>query len=411
LPIGEAGFRGKVRVIREPKGQDLIVISAVVAASMAGPASTVATTDFVMAAPWAVESAGLTPVAEGTADSGQAAPVTAPPESTPPAPTDTPAAAPAPAAAPPPPAKPKTTGGNGNEIVVSGERNLQKIDPLMGANKAAFQVMEKVDGMFVAPIATGYRKVLPKPVRNGLHNFFYNLTEPVNAVNYLLQLHPGKAVQTVARFGINSTIGVAGLMDVAKKKPFNIHYRPNGFANTLGYWGVGPGPYMFLPLVGPTTVRDLIGTLLDQSFLPSAVGKPFTSPYYVFSSGIIIALDYRVIIDDDLQKVRKTSSPYSSYRQIYLKTRYEEIEALHGRGPLAKGEVGEAPFAKPLYPDDAKQPPAPAAIPSAALAPSPVAATPVAAEPPAPVFISVPIIEPHPVVEPLPEGYRVGAGN
>ncbi len=260
---------------------------------------------------------------------------------------------------------------------MSGTRNLQKIDPAAAVNKVSFQVMEGVDKAFVGPIAHVYRDKLPKPARQGLHNFFFNLTEPVNAINHMLQLHPGRALKVVARFGINSTIGVAGLIDMAARKPFNLPYRANGFANTMGYYGIGPGPYLFLPLVGPTTVRDLIGTLLGQATLPTLVGSPFNNRYYVTAAGAIISLDYRVEIDDDLNTVRQTSSPYASYRQLYLKTRHDEIEALHGRGPLANGQTGVAPFARPLHPDPVPAPP------------------PLPAAPP-------PVIDPQPVVQPLP---------
>ncbi len=290
----------------------------------------------------------------------------------------------------------------------------------MGANKITYAVMQKADDVFVAPAMHVYRDVLPKPLRTGLHNFFFNLTEPVNALNYMLQLHPGNALRTVARFGINTTIGIGGLVDVAKKKPFNLHYRPNGFANTLGYWGIGPGPYFFLPLVGPTTLRDLVGTLLGQAALPAFLGGPFNTRYYVIGAGIVTQLDYRVIVDADLAKVRASGNPYSSYRQAYLKTRYEEIEALHGRGPLAKGEEGLAPFAKPLAADGTLAPevnvPAPgnpSAYPAPALSSAeaggpnarPQAVSPAPA--PAPAAAPATVFIDNPVVQKLPSDYRL----
>jgi phospholipid-binding lipoprotein MlaA len=293
------------------------------------------------------------------------------------------------------------------EIVVSGDRKVEKIDPFMGANKVSYQTMQKVDDLLIAPIAHGYRDGLPRPIRMGVHNFLFNLTEPVNAANYMLQLHPGKALKTVARFGINSTIGIGGLIDVAKKKPFNLHYRPNGFADTLGYWGVGPGPYMFLPLVGPTSLRDIIGTLLDKAFLPTVVGMPFNNRYFVTALGVLTTVDYRLIIDDDLARVRRASSPYSTYRQIYLKARFEEIEALHGRGPLAEGEVGEAPFAKPLNSGPDRAPAVKSsAVPALVVLPAPeMVAPPPPPGPPPLVFVS------HPVVQPLPAGYKPYAAH
>ena len=293
-----------------------------------------------------------------------------------------------------------------SEIVVSGQHKMEKIDPVEGVNKVTFQAMEGVDKALVGPIMHGYRDGVPGPIRAGLHNFFFNLTEPVNALNHVLQLHPGKALQTVARFGINSTVGIGGLLDVAKKKPFNIHYRPNGFGNTFGYWGIGPGPFLFLPLVGPTSVRDLIGSLLDQAALPLVV-KPLKNYYYVTAAGVITELDYRVDIDAGVERVRKTSNVYASYRQAYFRSRYEEIEGLHGRGPLAKGEEGQPPFVRPLgsSPDGTPTttPPVTNLTPIV-----PAAAAPIPSAPLPPVFISQPVVQPHPTVQPLPPGYRPG---
>src|SRR3546814_16310736 len=79
----------------------------------------------------------------------------------------------------------------------------------------------------------------------------------------MLQFKPGKAMETAGRFTINTTLGVAGLFDVAKRKPFFLPYRPNGLANVLGYYGVGPGPYLSLPIAGPPTLRDITGDTWD----------------------------------------------------------------------------------------------------------------------------------------------------
>jgi len=130
----------------------------------------------------------------------------------------------------------------------------------------------------------------------------------------------------------------------------------------------------------------------------------------VVSAGVITELDYRVDIDAGVERVRKTSNVYASYRQAYFRSRFEEIEGLHGRGPLAKGEVGQPPFVTPLYPEPAAAPVTPptANLAPAPTAPVPAAAAPIPATPPSPVFISQPVIQPHPVVQPLPPGYRPG---
>ncbi|MFX6258432.1 MlaA family lipoprotein, partial [Acinetobacter baumannii] len=88
----------------------------------------------------------------------------------------------------------------------------------------------------------------PVPVRSGIRNFLYNLREPIVFVNFLLQHKAGKAAETLGRFVVNSTVGVGGLFDMAKRRPIHLPRRPNGFADTLGFYGVKPGPFLFLPL-------------------------------------------------------------------------------------------------------------------------------------------------------------------
>ncbi|WP_240959244.1 VacJ family lipoprotein [Novosphingobium olei] len=332
-------------------------------------------------------TSGPLPSAPATPASSEAAPSSSAPVA-PAAGTDV--AAPSPAA--PDPAAPATAaGGNtpppppvqGNEIVVSGHSKPPPQDPMQAVNLKSYEVVQKVDDKFVAPLARGYQKALPSPVRAGLRHFLSNLTEPVVALNFLLQLKPGKAAETVGRFAINSTIGVGGLIDVAKAKPFNLPYRRNGLAWTLGYYGVGPGPYLFLPLVGPTSLRDVIGLTIDRALLPAAVGKPLTNPAYVVASNVIKSLDDRVQTDAELRQMRESDDPYGSYRKAYLAQRQAEIDHLRGRD--------KKPVPAPVAPA-----PATVAPPAAEPTPAPVAAA-VPSPPPAPTFVS------NPVVQPLPE--------
>src|SRR6185295_17636978 len=189
-------------------------------------------------------------------------------------------------------------------------------------------VIQSVDHAVVGPLAMGYKKGVPGPVRSGLRNFLRNLDEPVSALNYLLQLKPGRAVKSLARFTVNTTFGVAGLVDVAKTKPFNLPYKPNGFANTFACWGVGNGPYFFLPLVGPITVRDLVGLGLDRAAVPFAVGEPFNKAYYAIPAGVVDSLNDRIEMDGQLNKLREESpDPYVATRELYLKQRRAEIGA------------------------------------------------------------------------------------
>lgn len=241
--------------------------------------------------------------------------------------------APAPAPAPAPPAQPQTVSAAApGDIVVTARQGPPPGDPAERINTVSFEAMQGVDKALVGPVATGYEQGVPKPVRQGLRNALNNLSEPINFVNYVLQLKPGKALKTVGRFAINSTVGVGGLVDVAKRKPFHMAYRRNGFANTFGYYGIGNGPYLYLPLIGPTTVRDLTGRMLDLSLLPTLGGSPFNTPYYSLGTGTVRSLDDRVEFDDTLRKLREECPDfYASERQWYLATRKADIEDLHGR--------------------------------------------------------------------------------
>lgn len=242
-------------------------------------------------------------------------------------------------------ASPPTTAPDAADpaIVVTGREDAPPGDPIEAVNAASFAAVQAVDDAIVGPAAKVYEQGLPRPVRTGIRNVLRNLAEPINFVNYLLQLKPGKAAETLARFTVNTTIGIGGLVDVAKTKPFNLPYRANGFANTLGYYGVGPGPYLYLPLIGPTTVRDLGGRLLDLSLVPSAVGAPFNTPTYSLSNGVLKSLDDRVEADAKLREFHAAPDPYTAEREWYLAMRAADIAALHGKPPPAPATV-EAPL-------------------------------------------------------------------
>lgn len=234
---------------------------------------------------------------------------------------------------------------DGGTIIVTARPDSQPGDPMLQLNAQSFEVVQDVDEALVGPVAMAYKDAVPKPVRHGLRNFLRNLTEPIVALNFLLQLKPGKAAETVGRFAINSTIGIGGLFDVAKRDPFKLPYRRNGFANTLGYYGVEPGAYLFLPLIGPTTVRDLVGGTIDGLLLPTVAGAPFNDPYFTLPAAGLSALQGRIQIDEQLNALRNQSGdPYMAARDFYLKRRQAEIDALKGRVQYPDADL---PFVNP----------------------------------------------------------------
>jgi phospholipid-binding lipoprotein MlaA len=227
----------------------------------------------------------------------------------------------------------------GGEIVVEGEYGPPAGDPVEKLNATSYRLTQAVDDAVVEPVAYAYRDGLPEPVRDGLGNVVKNLGEPSNALNFLLQGKVGKAFGSLGRLAINSTLGLGGLIDVAGKPGIGLPYRRNGFANTLGYYGVGPGAYLYLPVTGATTVRDLIGSTLDQALLPLAVSKPFNKPEYAATYFVVNGLDQRLEFDEELAEIEASDDPYAMRRDTYLAKREREIAAL-------KGEAVEEPAAE-----------------------------------------------------------------
>jgi phospholipid-binding lipoprotein MlaA len=222
------------------------------------------------------------------------------------------------------------------EIVVEGEYGPPAGDPVEQFNATSYRLTQAVDDAVIEPVAYAYRDGLPEPIRDGLGNVVKNLGEPSNALNFLLQGKVGKAFGSLGRLAINSTLGIGGLIDIAGKPGIGIPYRRNGFANTMGYYGVGPGPYLYLPVTGATTLRDIIGSTLDQALLPFAVGKPFNKPAYAATYFVVNGLDQRLEVDAELAAIGATDDPYAARRDTYLAKRAREIAEL-------KGETVEAP--------------------------------------------------------------------
>jgi phospholipid-binding lipoprotein MlaA len=142
-------------------------------------------------------------------------------------------------------------------------------DPLEGFNRAVFGFNEALDAAIVKPVAEGYRKVVPSLVRTGVDNFFGNLGDVWSAVNHLLQGKPSTGLPMLTRVGMNTVFGLGGLLDPASEA--GLERLPEDFGQTLGRWGVPSGPYLVLPLFGPSTVRDASARPVDLMASPSGV--------------------------------------------------------------------------------------------------------------------------------------------
>lgn len=241
--------------------------------------------------------------------------------------------------------------GAQRDIVVTARAHSAG-DPLEAVNARSYAVTQAVDTALIGPASLAYRHHVPRPIRGGVRNFLNNLHEPDVFLNYLLQLKPGKAVETFGRFAINSTAGAAGLIDVARRRPFHLPRRPNGFGDTFGYYGVKPGPFFYLPVIGPVTLRDLVGGGMDRLLLPVTVGSPFNQLAYTVPTGVLSGLDRRAEFDDQLTELRGGTDPYSARRDLYLARRQAEIDHL-------RGDVSAGAFSRDAAPPNLILPPAP----------------------------------------------------
>jgi phospholipid-binding lipoprotein MlaA len=153
--------------------------------------------------------------------------------------------------------------------------NVDSRDPLEPFNRGMYQFNDTVDRAVVKPVATVYRDVLPSPLRTGVTNFFANLQDAWSVVNNSLQLKGEAAGDSLVRFGVNTFLGLGGVLDIASEMQIERH--TEDFGQTLGHWGVGAGPYLVLPLLGPSTLRDTAALPVDaQGNLVSGVSDVST---------------------------------------------------------------------------------------------------------------------------------------
>ena len=239
-------------------------------------------------------------------------------------------------------------------------------DPLEGFNRGLYAIHRGLDHWIFGPAARAYSTVLPQPVRKGLRNLINNLKEPGIAFNDLIQAHPTRAAKTTARFFINSTAGVGGLMDIAYDA--GLPYHENGFGTSAGRWGITPGPYLFIPFIGPTNFRDLLGQVADIATDPLG-WQPFRNGQVIYARAIVDGLDQRATADAQLEAIDNMSTdPYASLRSLYEQNRAGQIqEAITGVPGSATAPLDDLqdPDAAPA---PAVPPPAPpAAAPSAAI--------------------------------------------
>lgn len=204
-------------------------------------------------------------------------------------------------------------------------------DPYEATNRQIFALNQSVDKSIAKPVAVFYTEVVPEGARDGVHNFLLNLGLPVTFANDVLQGEPRRAFDTVGRFVVNSTVGIGGLVDVAQKTGIPEH--SSDFGETLAIYGVQEGPYLVLPVLGPSNPRDALGTGVDVVLDPATWITFRSSVFFKLGRGAVGVVDARAQNIEALDQLERSSVDlYASLRSLYRQHRQAEIN--HGKANI-----------------------------------------------------------------------------
>ncbi|HUI35775.1 MAG TPA: VacJ family lipoprotein [Stellaceae bacterium] len=234
-------------------------------------------------------------------------------------------------------------------------------DPYENTNRAIFDFNQGVDHAVLVPVANAYRTVLPPVARNMIHDFLQNLNSPIIFANDVLQAQPNLAAETFGRALINTTVGFGGLFDAATA--FGIPYHTNDLGITMATWGIAPGPYLMLPVLGPSNPRDLAGDIGDSFGDPSnIVASNHHLIWASFARGLTSGIDERSRNIESLNEIERTSLDfYATIRSLARQRRAAQI----------RHQKEDVPNAAPFQ--GASALPAPVPAPRVATLPTPPA--------------------------------------
>ncbi|WP_244286917.1 MlaA family lipoprotein [Caulobacter radicis] len=207
------------------------------------------------------------------------------------------------------------------------EASATPADPWEGFNRRTFKLNRGLDRYVFGPIGRGYMKITSKGVRNRVSSVVTNLGEPGTAINDLAQGRPRAAGVTTSRFLINSTVGGLGLFDVGAKLGLEGHR--SDFGQTLGRYGAESGRYVVLPLLGPTTLRDGAGRLVDTMADPVAMATAGASNFGMIRGGVT-SVDARANADGFIRALDDAADPYAMMRSAYLQNRADVVRQAKG---------------------------------------------------------------------------------
>lgn len=194
-------------------------------------------------------------------------------------------------------------------------------DPWEGFNRRMYYFNAKADEHVLLPVVDGYQAITPDFMEAGISNFFSNLGEVTTFLNSVLQVKVEVATKTLGRFVVNTTVGVLGLFDVAT--PLGIAEQHEDFGQTLGYWGVGPGPYLVLPILGPSSLRDATGTVVDMVAFQKVIDEMGLKDEEELFLSFLRAVDTRKNVGF---RYYSSGSAFEYERIKVLYTKYRELQ-------------------------------------------------------------------------------------
>jgi len=206
--------------------------------------------------------------------------------------------------------------------LMTGCASVDNRDPLEGFNRGIYKFNDVSDKAVFKPIAGAYKAVLPTTIRSGVNNFFSNLNTFITAINQVLQFKFNKAAESAGRFVINSTLGVAGLFDVASKQ--GIPQYKEDLGQTLGYWGLGNGAYLVLPFFGPSSLRDGAGLITETLTIDPIVYVDDTRTRNILIGTRFVDKRASFLPGSDLLD-EAALDPYTFMRDAYLQRRANQV--------------------------------------------------------------------------------------
>ena len=196
-------------------------------------------------------------------------------------------------------------------------------DPLQGFNRGMTKINDKADRYLIKPVASAYEFILPKFLRTGLNNISKNLSEPLIFANEVLQLDPEDASNSLGRFMLNSTFGLGGFFDLAEKE--GLPYQRETFDQTLATYGVPAGPYIVLPLLGPTNARGIVGRVGERVAHPVQLSNFDGDGAVLAGQAVVKGLDTRIKAQPFLDNVNQSADPYINLRGLYTQNQLSNI--------------------------------------------------------------------------------------